>query len=102
MLGLLTSFRLLFCRLQHEALAAEGAAAGLLQALLSCASSHKSAAAVAAAAACLQALCEAAPDCRAKLGGLPGGRHSGVACAASADGVAVSAVAASVISDFEL
>jgi hypothetical protein len=73
--------------LQHEALAVESAANGLLQALLSCAASHKSAAAVAAAAACLQALCEAAPENRTKMGELPGNRCRLLASVWSAEAI---------------
>lgn len=53
-------------------LAADAAAAGVLEALLAAAAAHKSAAAVCAAASCMLTLCLAAPELRERLGKLPG------------------------------
>jgi len=61
------------CTLQREVLAADAAAAGVLESLLAATTLHKSAAAVCAGANCLLELCLAAPDLRKHLGQLPGG-----------------------------
>lgn len=61
------------CTLQREVLAADAAAAGVLESLLAATTLHKSAAAVCAGANCLLELCLAAPELRKHLGQLPGG-----------------------------